>query len=177
MSTIKSRPVDFHGKSTENDGMKKIFTIIIFAFTLSGCANNDTKHVDIKNEMETRPGLILELQDGTEIPGFEGNYCTDVLCMETPTPDFSALTFTAIPQDSVFSLKVDTTYEIASISGSLFKKDGSEFSRNMEFIATAKYVYTPAEELNKDESEITLHVSVIFVDQGRTNYYFPIKLQ
>ena len=157
--------------------MKKIFAILILVSALSGCTNNNAKHVDIRNEMETRPGLVLELQDGTAIPGFEGNYCTDVLCMETPPPDFSALTYASIPQDSVFSLKVDTTYEIASISGSLFKKDGSEFSRNMEFIETATNAYALVEELNKDESEITLHVSVVFVDQGRTNYYFPIKLE
>ena len=157
--------------------MKNIFVLLILALTLTACSSNDSKKIDIENEMITRPGLTLSLEDGTKIPGFEGNYCTDVLCMESPNPDFSTLTYTAVPRDSQFLVFIDTTYEIQSISGSLYKKDGSSFNRNMEFTEVELNTYTPTEALDIEESEVAFHISVNFTDEGRTNYYFPVQLQ
>ena len=160
--------------------MKKLFlgsALVLILLSLEACSKEDTLKVNLFEEFQNRPTVTLSLTNGTIIPGFEGNYCTDVVCMNSFEPDFSQLTYTSVPGEDTLFIKVETTYEISSISGSFYKKDGSEFYRDLSFIETEPYIYIPDPPREIEEIEVTLHVKVDFEDQGLTHYYFPIKFE
>lgn len=160
--------------------MKKISLSIVLGLILisfAACSpKEEAKKVDLASEFQNRPYLLLTLEDGTVIEGFEGNYCTDVVCMEPMKPDFSQLNYTPVSREAELLITVETTYAIESVRGSLFKKDGTEFFRDLSFIEKSQNVYTLEGPLQTEESEVTLHVKVNFGEQGLTNYYFPLNL-
>lgn len=157
--------------------MKKLLASFLGASILFASCSDDSKHVDLYGEFQDRAELSLSLEDGTEIKGFEGDYCTDVVCMEKGPIDFAALNYTSVSRDAKLLIHVDSLYEITSVGGSLFKKDGTEYYRDLSFVMVEEEVYAPDPVLDVEDSEITLHVKVIFNEQGRTNFYFPLRLE
>lgn len=156
--------------------MKKVLGVFLTLALLTAC-EDDSLHVDLQGELNERASLTLTLEDGTEIEGFEHEYCTDLICFEKEPIDFSALTHTSIPRDATLLVNVDSSYTITSVGGSLFKTDGTEFYRDLNFTMVEEKVYSVDSLAEVEGSEVTLRVKVIFDGQGRTNFYFPLQLE
>lgn len=156
----------------------KILTIIIALSLLSACAELDDRvHVDMQSETLNRPITSLTFENGVEISGFPGNYCTDVLCMEYGELDHSALTYTPFANGSTLTFKVDFFDEINAISLRTINNEGNVTHRELSYETIAPNIFLINEAFPDDESQITLHISVDFLVEGYANYYYPIELQ
>ncbi len=157
--------------------MKKLIFFFIACGMLLLASCDDSKRVDLHGEFQSRPGVGLSLEDGTNIPGFEGNYCTASVCMENPDPDFSTLTHTSVKNGELLIITIgNTSDEVESVSVELIKQNGDRFNRDHPIIQKEPYVFAIEEPFNTVEAFVSIHVRVDLVNEGRTNFYFPVEL-
>ncbi len=156
--------------------MKNLIFLLIACGVLLLASCNNSKKVDLQSELQDRPGVVLTLENGTNIPGFEGNYCTASVCMENPDPDFSALTHTQVENGKPLIITIgNTSDEIESVSVELIKQNGDRFNRDHPIIQKEPYVYVIKEPFNTIETLVSIYVRVDLVNEGRTNFYFPVE--
>lgn len=157
--------------------MKTIILLLFFlTFGLNACGDN-TLHVDLGQEFMNRPTIQLFTENGEEIAGFEGSYCTDVVCNNFPDPDYSSLVYTSITPGESFTLKVEENYEVQSVSASLHNPEGAVFRRNIEATALGNNNFLFKAIINMDDPQVTLEVLIDFTVEGRSHYFFPLNFQ
>ena len=153
--------------------MKKLFLLI--GLLLGAC--DDSKHIDLYGELEGRSGTMLSLEDGTVVPGFEGNYCTASVCMEKFDPDFAALVHTPIQNGESLLITIgNTTDEVESVKVELIKQNGDRYNRDHPVMQKEPYVFVIEEPFDTAETFVTIYVRVDLVNEGRSNFYFPVEL-
>lgn len=156
----------------------KIFPLLIAICLLTACTQRDTStHIDMQSETRNRPVVHLTQEDGTELPGFSGSYCTDVLCMDYAAPDYSALTYTPFVNGSPLTFSVDFEDEIHTISIRTINTSGKITHRELPFEQVDSKTFLVSEAFPDDETQVTLHFSVDFIVEGSANYYFPVELK
>ena len=155
--------------------MKKLFVLTAFLL-LNGCGD-DSLHVDLENELNARPTVNLALEDGTQIEGFPWSFCTDTICFDKEPIDFSALTYTPYVNGSKLTFTVIFTDEINTLGTKTYNKAGEITHRELPYTAVDSHTFTFEEPFPNDEKEITLNISVDFVNEGKAQYFFPLQLQ
>lgn len=156
----------------------KFFPLLIIIGLLTACTQTDTStHIDMQNETRNRPVVHLTQENGTEIPGFSGSYCTDVLCMDYAAPDYSALTYAPFTNGSPLTFSVEFTDEINTISIRTINTTGEVTHRELPFEQIDSKTFLVSEAFPNDETHVTLHFSVDFIVEGSANYYFPVELK
>jgi hypothetical protein len=156
--------------------MKKF--AFLFALTLlTACETDTSTHIDMQKEFAKHPTAVLTLLDGTEIDGFEGDFCTSVMCFEGPPMDFAAFTYTPYINDTDLIFTVNSTEPINTISLSMLDETGEKVHRELPYTLQDNGSYLIEEPFPTDYSKFTLNVSVDFIVEGRANYLFPLQLQ
>ncbi|MEK9159363.1 MAG: hypothetical protein AAB383_01395 [Patescibacteria group bacterium] len=155
--------------------MKK-FLLLAALLTFAGC--DDSLHVDMQAELRDRPTVTLNTADGTGIPGFEGPFCTDVVCFEKPDPDYSALTYTPYTNGDELTLTVEwDTDSINTISAKMINKNGEITHRELPYTQVDEKTFLFEEIFPSDENAFALYINVDFVVEGKAQYFFPLQLQ
>ena len=155
--------------------MKRAFSLIVLLFFLTAC--DDSLHVDMQEEFRTHPGATLTLTDGTKIPGFKTDFCTDVLCYEASEVDFLGLTYTPYINGEDLVFKVDGNNEIRTISISTLNEIGEKTHRELPYTEQTDGTFLIEEAFPDDEKKFTLKISVDFETEGNGDYLFPIELK
>lgn len=156
--------------------MKKSLLGLAFFLLLSAC--DDSQKVNLFEEFQSRPTVELSLEDGTSIPGFEGNYCTDVLCMEKPDPNWAAFTHAPVANGETLLILIEnTSSKVESVSVELIKQNGDRFNRDHPVVQRSDTIFAVEEPFNTTENLVTLHVRVNLAGGGRSNFYFPLDLR
>lgn len=66
---------------------------------------------------------------------------------------------------------------INTISLRTYNKAGDVTHREIPYTQIDEKTFLFEEALPSEESQITLHIKVDFVNEGLTNYYYPVELQ
>lgn len=155
--------------------MKKLFTICALLL-LSSCTD-DTLHVDLQGELNTRPIVSLTLEDGTEIAGFPWSYCTDVVCFDKEPIDFAALNYAPFNNGSKLTFTVTFSDAVNMLGVRTYDKTGEVTHRELPYTVIDDHTFLFEEPFPEDESEVALNIKVDFVNEGLAHYYFPLKLE
>ncbi len=156
--------------------MKKLFALTALLL-LQGCGD-DSVHIDMQSEIRDRPTVTMTTAEGSTIPGFDGPFCTDVVCFEKDDPDYSALTYTPYTNDDDLTFTVEwSTDTISTISAKLIDKTGEVTHRELPYTIVNNHTFLFEEPFPTDESEFALYINVDFVVEGKAHYFFPLSLQ
>ncbi|MFA6024334.1 MAG: hypothetical protein WC777_03935 [Candidatus Gracilibacteria bacterium] len=160
--------------------MKKpliLFTLFALLLSFSACSKEEPLHVDMQSELRKRPTINLSLEDGTSIPGISGNYCTAIVCMNFPDPDFSTLSYTPYTNGTDLFFTVEFTDSINALGIKTLNTAGEVTHRELPYTMQDANTFVFEEPFPDDEKEIVLHILIDFVNEGRAHYYFPLQLQ
>lgn len=148
--------------------------ILLSSLLLTACSN--APKVDIKGEMDKRPEIKVTWEGETNLPGINGNFCTDVLCMDSGNPDWSAMKSVQYTNGTDLTVTVNTTNTIKDLSVSLKNQDGNTIQNNVPHTDNGDKTYTVTDPFIKT-GDVILSVKVTFVEGGYGQSFFPITVE
>jgi len=153
--------------------MKKIL-ILLSLLLLTACSG--TPKVDIQGEMEKRPEIKVTWEGESNLPGINGDFCTDVLCMDSGTPDWSAMESVPYSNGTELTVSVNSEKTIKDLSISLKNQDGNTIQNNVPHTDNGDKTYTVTDPFIKT-GDVILSVKVTFTEGGYGQSFFPITVE
>ncbi len=156
--------------------MKRFLACSGLVLVLNGCAEGPV--VDLEQEFADRPSVSLISNDGTELTGIAGDFCTNAICNTVPEINFATLNYGPLENIAPLTLKIDwATAEIENLELRTYNSHGDIVHRHISYIENPKNTFEIEMPLETDVADIALHVRVDFVNEGVSNYYFPLHLE
>lgn len=155
--------------------MKRTLTLIAALALLTAC--NSTPKVDMGAELKKQPDIQVSWEGEDKAPGVSGGFCSDVLCLDTGKPDWSAMTFTPFVSGTPVTVHISTTFTIKELNVSLKDDTGHTIQNNLSTTDEGNNTYLITDAF-KHTGNVILSVKVNFTeDNGYGQSYFPLAIQ
>ena len=154
---------------------KSIFlTSLILSTLLVGCQN--PPKIDLQAELQKRPETTLSWEGEDRAPSITGGFCSDVLCLDSGDPDWSALNFTSYNSTLPLTLTVNSTLSINELTISLKNTDGNTIQNNLDTTEISPKTYQITEAF-KHRGQLILSAKIHFTEGGYVQDYFPLEVE
>lgn len=156
--------------------MKQILACLSLVLALSACT--DAPVIDLEEEFADRPTITLTTEDESSIPMLAGDFCSNAVCNTVPEINYETLNYVPFSNTTPLTLSIEWAgHEIEALDIRTYDSNGNVTHRNIDFTKLSENIFEIESPLPNDETNIALHVRVDFVEEGVSNYYFPLQLQ
>ena len=154
--------------------MKRTLTLLALLSLLSAC--NSSPKIDMEAELKKQPDIQVSWEGHEQVASVPGSFCSDVLCLDSGDPDWSAMNFTPYTNGTPLTVHIATTLTIEELSISLKDTTGHTIQNNLPKTDEGNNTYIVTDSF-KHTGDLIFSVKVSFVEGGYGQTYFPLAVQ